>query len=61
MTPPAARRRLRVALGVAVRCGEPLSSPADFARLRAGHDAVFVAVGAGRVKRLPALGEVIEL
>ncbi len=46
-----------VALGVAVRCGEPLSSPADFARLRAGHDAVFVAVGAGRVKRLPALGD----
>ena len=46
-----------VALGVAVRCNTPLASAADFERLRAGHDAVFVAVGAGRVKRLPALGD----
>ncbi|MDP1649842.1 MAG: NAD(P)-binding protein [Rubrivivax sp.] len=44
-----------VALGVEVRCGAPLSSSTDFERLRAGHDAVFVAVGAARVKRLPAL------
>ncbi len=44
-----------VALGVEVRCGEPLASSADFERLRAGHDAVFVAVGAARVKRLPVL------
>lgn len=44
-----------VALGVTVRCGEPLASSADFERLRAAHDAVFVAVGAARVKRLPVL------
>jgi NADPH-dependent glutamate synthase beta subunit-like oxidoreductase len=46
-----------VALGVELRCNEPLETPADFERLRATHDAVFVAVGAARVKRLPALGE----
>lgn len=46
-----------VALGVVVRCGEPLATPDDFERLRATHDAVFVAVGAARVKRLPALGD----
>ena len=46
-----------VALGVEVRCGEPLASSADFARLRAAHDAVFVAVGAARVKRLPVLDD----
>ena len=44
-----------VALGVTVRCGEPLATPADFERLRASFDAVFVAVGAARVKRLQAL------
>jgi len=44
-----------VTLGVEVRCGEPLASPADFERLRATHDAVFVAVGAARVKRLSAI------
>ncbi|MDO8420429.1 MAG: NAD(P)-binding protein [Rubrivivax sp.] len=46
-----------VALGVEVRCNEPLATPADFERLRAAHDAVFVAVGAARVKRLPVLGD----
>jgi len=46
-----------VALGVEVRCGEPLASGADFARLRATFDAIFVAVGAARVKRLPVLDE----
>jgi len=46
-----------VALGVAVRCNQPLATPQDFEQLRATHDAVFVAVGAARVKRLPALGE----
>ena len=45
-----------VALGVDVRCGEPLASSLDFERLRACHDAVFIAVGAARVKRLPVLG-----
>ena len=43
-----------VALGVVVRCSESVSTPEDFERLRATHDAVFVAVGAARVKRLPA-------
>lgn len=46
-----------VALGVVVRCGESVSTPEDFERLRTTHDAVFVAVGAARVKRLPALGD----
>jgi NADPH-dependent glutamate synthase beta subunit-like oxidoreductase/ferredoxin len=46
-----------VALGVEVRCGEPLASAADFERLRATHDAVYVAIGAGRPKRLPQLPE----
>jgi NADPH-dependent glutamate synthase beta subunit-like oxidoreductase/Pyruvate/2-oxoacid:ferredoxin oxidoreductase delta subunit len=44
-----------VALGVEVRCGEPLASGGDFARLRATFDAIFIAVGAARVKRLPVL------
>jgi NADPH-dependent glutamate synthase beta subunit-like oxidoreductase/ferredoxin len=46
-----------VALGVEVRCGESLSSAADLERLRATHDAVYVAIGAGRPKRLPQLPE----
>ncbi len=44
-----------VALGVELRCNAPLASADDFARLRAAHDAVFVAVGAARPRRLPAL------
>ena len=44
-----------VELGIDVRCGEAIRSPVDFDRLRAGFDAVYVAVGAGRPKRLPAL------
>lgn len=44
-----------VALGVEVRCGEAVATPDDFARLRSEFDAVYVAVGAGRRKRLPAL------
>ena len=44
-----------VALGVQIRCGEPLADAAQFARLRETHDAVFVATGAARVKRLPVL------
>ncbi len=44
-----------VALGVAVRCGEPLSTPADLQRLRNEFDAVYLAVGARRQKRLPEL------
>ena len=44
-----------IALGVQIQCGAPLADAAQFARLRASHDAVFVATGAARVKRLPAL------
>ncbi len=44
-----------VALGVTVRTGEPISSPEAFAQLRATHDAVYLAVGARRPKRLPQL------
>jgi NADPH-dependent glutamate synthase beta subunit-like oxidoreductase len=44
-----------VALGVDVRCGEPIRTAGEFDDLRAGFDAVYVAVGAGRPKRLPAL------
>jgi NADPH-dependent glutamate synthase beta subunit-like oxidoreductase len=43
------------ALGVEIRCNQALTDPAQFERLRAGHDAVFVATGAARTKRLPAL------
>ena len=44
-----------VALGVEVRCGEPLATAADFERLRAGFDALYLATGARRQKRLPQL------
>jgi NADPH-dependent glutamate synthase beta subunit-like oxidoreductase len=43
-----------VALGVQVR-HEKLSSAQDFERLRQAHDAVYLAVGAARPKRLPQL------
>jgi NADPH-dependent glutamate synthase beta subunit-like oxidoreductase len=44
-----------VALGVELRCNASVDSPEALARLRATHDAVFVATGAARVKRLPLL------
>jgi NADPH-dependent glutamate synthase beta subunit-like oxidoreductase/Pyruvate/2-oxoacid:ferredoxin oxidoreductase delta subunit len=44
-----------VAMGIDVRCGQPLATAADVARLRAEHDAVFLATGAQRPKRLPQL------
>ncbi len=44
-----------VALGVDVHCGHGLATPQDFERLRAGHDAVYLALGAQRRKRLPQL------
>ena len=44
-----------LALGIDVRCGQALASAEDFARLRAGHDAVYLALGAQRPKRLPQL------
>lgn len=44
-----------VALGVEVRCHTVLAGPDDLQRLRETHDAVFVATGAARPKRLPQL------
>ncbi|HEY0879062.1 MAG TPA: NAD(P)-binding protein [Zeimonas sp.] len=44
-----------VALGVHVRCGETIDSPKAFAALRESFDAVYVAAGARRPKRLPQL------
>lgn len=44
-----------VALGVDVELGAKLDTPEALDQLRATHDAVFVAVGAARVKRLPVL------
>jgi NADPH-dependent glutamate synthase beta subunit-like oxidoreductase/ferredoxin len=44
-----------IALGIEVRCGVPLAAAADFERLRSRFDAVYVAVGARRQKRLPQL------
>jgi NADPH-dependent glutamate synthase beta subunit-like oxidoreductase len=44
-----------VALGVEVRCNEPLASEEDLQRLRGEFDAVYLATGAPRQKRLPQL------
>jgi len=44
-----------VALGVEVRYGEAIDTPQAFARLRREFDAVYVAAGARRPKRLPQL------
>ncbi len=44
-----------VATGVDVRLNERLATPGAWAGLRATHDAVYVATGAQRQKRLPAL------
>ncbi len=44
-----------VALGVDVRCGMPIDSAQNFAQLREQYDAVYVAAGARRPKRLPQL------
>ena len=44
-----------VALGIDVRCGAALATPAEFERLRAEYDAVYLAIGARRQKRLPQL------
>ena len=46
-----------VELGVDVRRGYALDCAADYDRLRAGHDALYLAIGAGRAKRLPQLPE----
>jgi NADPH-dependent glutamate synthase beta subunit-like oxidoreductase len=44
-----------IAMGIDVRCGTALSTGAEFERLRAEFDAVYLAIGAGRQKRLPQL------
>jgi NADPH-dependent glutamate synthase beta subunit-like oxidoreductase/ferredoxin len=44
-----------IALGVEVQCDHPLRTAADFDNLRANHDAVYLAHGASRPKRLPSL------
>ena len=44
-----------VALGIDVRCGEPMETTEDFERLRIGFDAVYLAIGARCQKRLPRL------
>ena len=44
-----------VALGIDVRYGDVLATPEGFERLRKEFDAVYIAVGAQRQKRLPRL------
>ena len=44
-----------IALGIDVRCGVSLGAESDFERLRGEFDALYVAVGARRQKRLPQL------
>ncbi|MCU0765650.1 MAG: FAD-dependent oxidoreductase, partial [Burkholderiaceae bacterium] len=46
-----------VALGVELRCGEALATVADLERLRLDYDAVYLATGAGRQRRLPQLDD----
>lgn len=46
-----------LALGVEVKCDHTLATPEDFAHLRRTHDAVYIATGARRPKRLPQLPE----
>ena len=44
-----------VALGIDVRCGQSMDSPEALAELRGAFDAVYLAYGARRQKRLPQL------
>jgi len=44
-----------LAMGIEVRCGQALATPQDLAALQAGFDAVYLAIGAQRQKRLPQL------
>ena len=44
-----------VAMGIDARCGEPLATPEDFAGLRGAFDAIYLAFGAQRPKRLREL------
>ena len=44
-----------VAMGVEVHCKHRIETPEDFVRLREQHDALYLALGAARNKRLPSL------
>lgn len=44
-----------VAMGVEVHCKHGIETPEGFARLREQHDALYLALGAARNKRLPSL------
>lgn len=44
-----------VAMGVQVKCGHGIGSAAEFEQLRSRHDALYLALGAARHKRLPNL------
>ncbi len=44
-----------VAMGVTVHCGVRIASADEFTRLREQHDALYLALGAARNKRLPTL------
>ncbi|MEI6600639.1 MAG: NAD(P)-binding protein [Comamonadaceae bacterium] len=44
-----------VAMGVTVHCGYPVGSAEEFAKLREQHDALYLALGAAKHKRLPSL------
>ncbi len=44
-----------VAMGVTVHCNHPIDSAQGFAQLREQHDALYLALGAARPKRLPVL------
>jgi NADPH-dependent glutamate synthase beta subunit-like oxidoreductase/Pyruvate/2-oxoacid:ferredoxin oxidoreductase delta subunit len=44
-----------VAMGIDLRCNQSIETPQAFAQLRADHDAIYLAMGARRQKRLPQL------
>lgn len=44
-----------LAMGIELRCGQPLATAQDLATLQASFDAVYIALGAQRQKRLPQL------
>lgn len=44
-----------LAMGVEVHCKHPIETPEGFASLREQHDALYLALGAARNKRLPSL------
>ena len=44
-----------VAMGITLRCGQRIASAEEFTQLAAQHDALYLALGAARNKRLPTL------